>query len=133
MNKEIKMEEKLQKVIQEVFCKVEEYLPQEWEKCCFYAAFTVGTYTMKFYVKNKKGEYVDCFNLGIDDNQLTFLFMDIDDIIRPYRDALDAKQKWSVLTLLVESSGKFGVEFDYTEVSENSIDYQRGWEKKYLN
>lgn len=127
------MEEKFQKVVQEVFGKVEECLPQEWEKCCFYAAFTVGTYTMKFYIKNKKGEYIDCYNLGIDDNQLAFLFMDIDDIVRPYRDALESKQKWNVLTLIVESNGKFNVDFDYADVSENSIEYQRNWEKKYLN
>lgn len=126
------MENLLQNIISSVFNKVEKYLPNDWQKCCFYAAYTIGGYTMKFYVKNAEGKYIDCFNLGIDENDLTFLFMDIDDIIYPQREQLDTKNKWSVLSIFVDSDGKVNANLDYTDISENTIGYQRDWEQKYL-
>ena len=126
------MENLLQNTISNVFNKIEKYLPNGWQKCCFYAAYTVGGYTMKFYVKNVEGKYIDCFNLGVDENDLTFLFIDIDDIIFPQREALDEKNKWSVLSIFVNADGKASANLDYTDISENTIGYQRDWEQKYL-
>lgn len=126
-------DESLQIMVQSVYEKIEEYLPKDWTKCCFYVGYTNGSYTMNFYVKNKDEKYTDSFNLNINDNDLTFLFMDIDDIISPERNKLNAKNKWNVLTIIIDSKANVKIDLDYTDISECSIDYFRNWIKNYLN
>lgn len=36
------------------------------------------------------------------------------------------------MTMIVTSDGNLKVEFDYTDISENSIEYEQKWKKKYI-
>ena len=58
--------------------------------------------------------------------------MNIDKIITPERKKLKEKDMWSVLTLMVDASGNMKADFDYTDISENTIEYERKWKDKYL-
>ena len=60
-------------------------------------------------------------------------FIDIGKILAPERRALDDKNKWSVMTMVIDSDGNMEAEFDYTDISGSIIEYEREWKNKYLN
>lgn len=37
------------------------------------------------------------------------------------------------MTMIVSAGGSMKSEFDYADISENAIQYERDWERKYLN
>ena len=69
-------------MFQNIFDKLQEVLPQKWDKIVFYASYFQGSYNMKYFIDLGDGEYKDCFSLGnIPNMQLMKLFMDINKII----------------------------------------------------
>ena len=65
---------------------------------------------------------------GISRKELREKFKELHGLLSP-----DQKEKnWYVLTFILNSDGKFSVEYEYTDYSENSLDYQRIWKEKYL-
>jgi len=122
-----------EKLFQDIYEKIEEFLPNRWEKVAFYAGYTAGSYSMKYYVDNGSGEYIDCFSLpNVKKPQLIQLFMSIDKIITPVRKSFDDQNKWTVLSMIIDSNGKMKTDFDYCDISENAISYEKEWKKKYL-
>ena len=65
-------------------------------------------------------------------NEIVPGHMNIDKIVSPQRKDLDEKNRWTVMTMIVDSEGNMKSEFDYTDISEIAIQYEREWEKKYL-
>ena len=120
-----------EKIFQEIFDQLEETLPEDWEKLAFYAEYAQGSYSMKYYVKRAGLDYRDCYGLEKSE-QRYHRFMKIDRIISPVRNALAEEKRWNVFTLLVEKDGTFLAEYDYDDVSDNSIEYARRWKEKYL-
>ena len=89
---------------------------------------------MKYYVKDDNDLYTDCFSQNVIGNaQLIKVFMNIDKIIKIERDKLDDKSKWSVMTMIVDANGNMKTEFDYSDISEDSIGYEQNWRKKYIH
>lgn len=122
-----------QAIYQTIFDKLQNYLPEKWNKLVFYAGYTDGSYSMKYFVKNGDGAYVDCFSLqGVNRSELIKLFIDINKDLAAERENLDLKHKWTVFTMVVDQFGKMRTEFDYTDISENSIAYEQDWKKRYL-
>lgn len=118
-------------LFQNIFDRLSDLLPKDWKTVVFYAGYTQGSYSMKFYVDSGNGQYQDCYNIPeITDLQLIQVFMAIDDEIVSVRNKLE--EKWTVLTLIVDSEGDFKTYFDYTDISETAIEYQIEWEKQYL-
>ena len=121
------------KIFQNIFNLVQEKLPIDWEKLILYISYTQGSYGMKYYVFDKEGRYIDCFSQkDISKKQLITLFVEIDKILAPERNALDEEDRWSAMSMIAYSDGKMKVEFDYTDISENTIAYEEEWQKKYL-
>lgn len=86
-----------------------------------------------YYTVDQKGEYTVCFDQKeINKAQLIKLFMNIDKVIGSERKKLDEKNKWSVLTMTVTNDGKMKNEFDYSDISENSFEYEQKWKDKYI-
>lgn len=107
-------------------------IPDTWESVILYAEYTPASYSFKYFVKTD-GKYVDCYDLeGVNEDLLIQKFMTFDKIIRPSRLGLSGKDKWTVMTLTIRNDGEFNAEFDYTDISENSIEYFQEWKKKYL-
>lgn len=120
-------------IFQEVFDKLIPILPMGWKKLVLYVGYTSGSYTMKYYTSDAKGTYTDCFSQsGTNKTQLIKLFMSIDNILQVERTKLDAKNKWTVLTMVVETDGSMKTEFDYADISENAIAYEQSWKRKYI-
>ncbi len=120
-------------IFQEVFDELQEVLPDKWKKVIFFAAYTSGSYSMKFYCDCGDGQYVDCFGIPeIEKAQLTKLFIRIDKILSAERKELEGADRWTVFTMNVDAKGLMKTEFDYVDLSENMIAYEQEWKKKYL-
>lgn len=118
---------------QDVFNLLQGTLPDVWDKLIFYAGYMKGSYSMKFYIKQINKEYVDCFHLSsITQIQLVRLFMNIDNILSPERDKETETNKWTVMTMQVDSKGNMKTDFDYEDISENTVLHERKWNEKYL-
>ena len=121
------------KIFQDIFDKIQDYFPENWRRMIFFAGYTKGSYSMKFYFREEKREYLDCFRLqGVTKGQLVKLFMDIDKVISKERIELDDEHKWSSLTMIVEADGTMKTEFDYEDHSEDMISYEKQWKEEYL-
>lgn len=106
--------------------------PANWNKVVLYVEYTAASYSFKYFVKSED-KYIDCFNLkGVDETLLIQKFMKLDEIVRPSRAGLSGKNKWSVMTVVFQNDGNFKTEFDYTDISENSVEYFQKWKAKYL-
>lgn len=120
-------------IFQKIFDLLQGVLPNTWDNLVFYASYSKGSYSMKFYVRNGDTEYLDCFQLpNINRIQIVRLFMSIDKILSPERAMEEETKKWSVMTMRVDSNGNMKSDFDYTDISENFISYEREWKEKYL-
>ena len=118
---------------QAIFDVLQDVLPSVWEKVVFYAEYTEGSYSMKYFVNINGGSFVDCYQLKeFSKAQIIKAFMNIDRMIRPIRSRMEKEKRWNVLTLIVDASGKFRTEFDYADISENTISYHEAWKEKYL-
>lgn len=121
------------KIFQEVFNLLEVFLPQDWKKTILFAGYTTGSYSMKYYCWTENGTFVDCYNLsGVSSSDLIKLFADIDKILYKERALLDDKNRWSVLTMIVNNDGTMKTEFNYDDHSEDMLAYEKEWKKKYL-
>lgn len=120
-------------IFQKVFDILQAVLPAKWEKLVLYVGYTSGSYTMKYYTCNEKGVYTDCFNQqNVNRTQLIKSFMEINKELSSERKMLEGKNKWNVMTMFVDSTGKMKTEYDYVDISENAIAYEQSWKEKYL-
>ncbi len=122
------------KIFQNIFDRLQYYLPEAWKKVIYFAGYTEGSYSMKFYIQDEKGEYTDCFHLqGVSKGQLVKVFMDIDKVLSKEREKLDDKHKWLSFTMIVEENGAMKTDFDYEDCSDDVISYEKSWKEKYLS
>ena len=104
-----------EKLFQNVLEQIQEYLPADWRKMVFFAGYTEGSYSMKFYCNDHRGSYIDCFSLtGIK------------------RARLEREFRWTVFTMMVDSEGNMKTEFDYDDHSDDMVLYEKEWEQRYL-
>ncbi len=104
-----------------------------WTKIVFRAEYREGSYTMKYYVKDLKGQYIDCYNLPeINDDDIVNAYIAIDKVLYPSRQKLDSDKRWSVLTFVIDSEGSFKTEFCYDDIDEDYSEFNEKWKKKYL-
>ena len=120
-------------VFQSVFDILQPVLPSACSKLVLFVGYTTGSYTMKFYTCDDKGEFTDCFSqANVGKTKLIKTFMSIDKVLSAERKQLDGKNKWNVMTMIVDSEGRMKTEFDYSDISENAIEYEQKWKEKYI-
>lgn len=120
-------------VFQRLFDELQPALPKDWKKLILFVGYTTGSYTMKFYTSDDKDVFTDCFSQkGINKGSLIKLFMNIDKTLKAERNTLNGKDKWNVMTMIVDADGNMKTEYDYADISENAIAYERSWKEKYL-
>lgn len=120
-------------IFQKVFDMIQPLLPKEWKRMVLYVGYTTGSYSMKFYTSDKDGLYTDCFSQkGINRAQIIKLFMEVDKVLASERKSLDDKNRWSVMTMIVEADGNMKTDFEYNDISESAISYEQNWKNKYL-
>ncbi len=120
-------------VYQKVFEILEGLLPQKWKKIVFYAEYSTGSYSMKYFLTTGDDGYIDCFKLGKpSEKKILRGFLAINKILAPERDALPDSKRWSVMTLCVNSDGSFQADYDYKNHDKEPLKWETGWRKKYL-
>lgn len=121
-----------EELFQAIFDELQNYMPKKWEKVVLYVEYSAGSYSMKYFTKTD-GKFVDCFSLKeVSRTHLIQLFMNLDKKISAERNKLDENNKWTVMTMIVDSEGGFTTEFDYSDLTENTIEYQKAWQEKFL-
>ena len=121
-------------MFQSVFNHLQEVLPVSWKKLIFYAGYTIGSYSMKYYIDDGDGHYIDCFQImGMDKRRLFMVFTEIDQVLTRERNKQEATHRWNVFTMIVDSSGAMHVDFGYTNIEKNTFAYERQWQEKYLH
>lgn len=118
---------------QSIFNTLQEVLPDDWHKVVFYAQYGENSYSMKYFVDSGDGVYTECFKLkGIFKKDIIKAFAVIDSQIMPVRKELSKKDTWYVMTLIVDDKGNFKADYEYEDISEDSIGYYQRWKEKYL-
>ncbi len=118
---------------QDIFDHLQNILPDNWKQVVFFAGYTKGSYTMKYYVKTDQYDYRDCFEMdNVNNLQILQLFVSIDKLISRERATKNDTERWTVFSMSVDFSGKMKTDFDYRDISENSIRYENEWKQKYL-
>ena len=118
---------------QGLFNTLQEVLPDDWHKVVFYAQYGESSYSMKYFVDLGNGVYTDCFKLkDIPKRDIIKAFAVIDSHIMPIRKELSKKDTWSVMTLIVDNEGDFKADYEYEDISEDTIGYYQRWKEKYL-
>ena len=119
------------KIFQAVFDEVSVFLPTNWEKTVIQLEYGEASYTFSFYVR-MNGKYTKCFDLPlVDEDALMRAFRRIDCQVSRERKQENG-DLWTVMTMIVENSGKMHTDFDYEDHSENAYQYSKDWKKKYL-
>ena len=120
-------------IFQVIFYRLQDFLPDLWNKIIFYASYTEGSYSMKFYVNLEGDNYIDCFSIpNIDKKKIINMFIEFDKMISIERNNELLKNKWNVLTMIVDSEGNMKTYFDYRNIDNNIIEYENEWKNKYL-
>ena len=118
---------------QSIFNTLQEVLPDDWHKVLFYANYGESSYSMKYFVDSGDGLYTDCFKLkDIPKRDIIKAFAVIDSQIMPIRKELSKKDTWSVMTLVVDDEDNFKADYEYDDISEDTIGYYQRWKEKYL-
>ena len=120
-------------VFQTVFDKLAGFLPEGWKSMVFFAGFTAGIYTMKFYSENGDKKYIDCFSMpGTSKASLIKLFMEVDKTLSAQRKEIGVDKVWTVFTMRVDSDGNMKTDYDYEDHSEDMVSFEEIWEAKNL-
>lgn len=117
-------------IYQKIFDKVSKYLWNDWNKLVVYLEYGDGSYSFTFYIKDNEN-YINCFDIpGVSEDELFNTFSEIDGIVSPERDKLDAP--WRDMTMIVDSDGDMHTDFRYADNVEDVIEYRQNWKKIYL-
>lgn len=129
-----------QKLLKKISDKVNEMIPEQWNKIYIYSEVTQNSGLISFYYFPKdSAEYVfsamlphlfdisaiDYYN---DEDELLQLVRKLhDDAVQSYGD------NWTSITFIIDSEGKTILDYGYDDLSQ-STDYDRliVWEYKYL-
>lgn len=118
---------------QKIFNTLQDILPDDWQKVIFYAEYAESSYSMKYFVTTDQDSNIDCFKLKvISKRDIIKAFATIDSYITPVRKELNQKDKWNVMTLIVDDRGNFKADYEYEDISEKSIEYFQKWKEQYL-
>lgn len=117
---------------QKIYSTLSDSLPNEWKKLIVYAAFSESGRELRYYIQVGNGEYIDCFELGLPLEKVLSNLINISSELTQVRDKLGEKDKWSVVTVLIDSKGNFKSDFDYSKDAWKSISYVDKWKENYL-
>lgn len=119
------------KMLQGIASILEETLPEDWSKVVFYAEYAEGAFSIEYYVAGSgKDDFVKCFDQkGVSRASLMKIFMAINKFIEPERAALKPEKRWGSMTLILHSNGKFKVDYDYSDMTENAYARKKAWKR----
>lgn len=125
------MNEKIYGIIANEILKI---TSSNWKEIIFYGEFGEGSYEFEYYVNLGDNKFVKCFNLkDVSMMDILNLFKNINNIISEERKKISKDKLWTNCTLKFNKEGRFKMDFDYTDLSQNSYVYHEVWKYKYLD
>lgn len=134
------MEEKINSLYNKIANNLNETIPEEWDKVYMYAEINEDM-QRTFFNYYPKGSNESVYSLDIpemfevseeEQDQLRYQLSDF--LTELWQEFKNSKQDaWTNLTFILESTGKFKIDYDYTDLSEASPRKQHIiWDYKYL-
>lgn len=134
------MEDKLNGIYVKIAETLNEIIPEEWSKVLLYGEINEDIRTAYFnYYPNGSHESVyshdipNMFNISKSEYKelLRQLLDDLEELWQVFKK--NEQEAWTNLTFILESNGKFKIDYDYTDLSESSPHRQHIiWDYKYL-
>jgi len=130
----------MEEVYEKIANRVNEMIPEEWEKVALYAEVSEYASSVYFYyyptVKDTPIYSLDIVDIfEIDEDEFDKMNMELFEYFEELREEFkrNEQEPWTNLTLMLESDGKFNIEYDYTDLSE-ADDYEQQiiWEYLHL-
>lgn len=118
---------------QAIFSVIEGLLPSGWDRVVFFAEYGEGFRCIEFYVKGKTGPFIKCYDLvGANQDEMYDAFDVADSAIRSERSAIPTDKLWRVMTMSVDCSGNFNIDYDYSGADEDPYEWKMEWKRRYL-
>ncbi len=134
------MEEKLNQIYIKIAKSLNEAIPEEWDKVYMYGEISEDAQKTFFnYYPAGSNESVysldipDLFDISEDENDdLRYQLLNIlEELWQEFKN--NGQEVWTNLTFILESTGKFKIDYDYTDLSEASpSENHLIWDYKYL-
>ncbi len=121
------------KFYQDILDAVLEKIPEDWNRIVFFAAYLKNAFHIDFYYKNEDVPYCSLSDMnGINENERFGFILSLNEMIQKKRKQLDDKNRWNVMTLIVNGDGEYKAEFGYEDISETILIYEKEWRNRYL-
>jgi uncharacterized protein (TIGR01741 family) len=134
------MEQKLNEIYGEVANTLNIIIPEKWDKVLLYGEINEDTRTafFNYYPVGKKEsiyshDIPQIFNISKLEyrKQLRKLLDVLEELWHEFKN--NEQEPWTNLTFILESNGKFNIEYDYTDLSNvNDVERHAIWDYKYL-
>lgn len=126
--------------LNDVGSKLNEVIPDEWEKIFLYAEILDGGIELYFwFVDSKKKQIVECMHIpqvyNIERNKIQYSMVELSRIISDMSEfgKRELSQNWTTMALIIENTGNFHMDLTYDDLDESDGQQRRiEWEKKYL-
>ncbi|HEX9061245.1 MAG TPA: antitoxin YezG family protein [Clostridia bacterium] len=130
----------IEKVYQKIANTLNETIPEEWDRVYMYGEISEGAREafFNYYPKESKvsvysHDIPELFEISEDeyDKLLYELLDNVKELWQEFKNS--GEEVWTNLTFILESTGKFKIDYDYTDLSEASPRKQHIiWKYKYL-
>ena len=118
---------------QKLYEQIAVVLPTLWIKVVFRVEYREGSYTMKYYVEESEGKYIDCYSIsGVEENDIVKAYKNIDKLLFPEWKKLSPDKRWSLFTLVIKSDGSFKADLSYDDLEKDYEESTACWKKTYL-
>ncbi|AZI45997.1 MULTISPECIES: antitoxin YezG family protein [Bacillus] len=134
--------EKMGILYQKIAEQINEIIPSEWEKVALYAEILDDSSEVYFFFTTPQNqEYIYSHDIpehfNVDEDIYDELLYELHDYFEELRDEFKTNNEdlWTNLTLHLERSGKFSIDYDYTDVIAsdlNGTQRQVVWEYQNL-
>ena len=118
---------------QNIFDIVRPSLPENWTRIVFFFAFMLDTCEIMYFVQLNSMEYVDCFHLNQDREELVSKLSRLYKEVQYGMKEITAEKIYSVITVVIDADGNMHADFDYTDITENFDSYYNSWMNQYIN
>ena len=134
------MEEKLNKIYENIANTLNETIPEKWDKVIMYTELLEDvSEVFFFYYPAGSNEFVYSLDIPelfkVDKSEYDTLIKKLTDELYTlwYEFKNNEQEQWTNLTFILENDGKFKIDYDYTDLSNVSPrEHHWIWEYKYL-
>ena len=112
---------------QKIYDLISSCLIDDWNRIVIRCVRWTGSLDTIYYVRDSLGSYRSCYEIDFPQNEITETLVNISEL-------LDAdKECWHVLTVVIDSTGDFHAEADYSGDLDELDVFEHGWKETYLN